>query len=434
LNQEVDVRVTKNDGIRGTALIALVGWFGLLPTICATASPPGFVKSTIALDAPPVGLAFDADGVLYALEGAPSGSNVATLRAILPDGSLGDSFPVVGDDPENFFVGSMAYDPAGDRLLISDNTGDGRLYGVSKTGVRQRLAAGIAGIAGVAVRGTGEIFVSTSPFGAAGEVLQVDRADGSASSVLGGLGFGAGLDFSEGALIVQDADDATFRGRLQQLPITDGPAGLEFGAPQALIDDMQAAAGLVIDSQGQFYTTGSGGLFRIAGSPLVETPFDDNGNPFQFATAIAFEAGSLPFERFSGPDGGRLAYLADFGFASQDSFVTLLTPAQPGDYNLDGSVDEADYTAWRSTFGSTIELAADANDDQVVNAADYVVWRKNQSAENASLAAIAAHGVPEPTTIGPMMMALGTIAIIFRRKRARARPARLVRSPARSIS
>src|SRR4051794_30096526 len=91
---------------------------GLLVTSVAMATPPGFVKTTIPLDAPPVGLAFDSGGVLYALEGASFGSNVGTMRTILPNGSSGISFTVTGDDSSNFFVGDMAYDSVGDRLLI----------------------------------------------------------------------------------------------------------------------------------------------------------------------------------------------------------------------------------------------------------------------------------------------------------------------------
>ena len=78
---------------------------------------------------------------------------------------------------------------------------------------------------------------------------------------------------------------------------------------------MQSSAGVIVDSEGDIFTTGSGGLFRVAGAPLAETSFDSNGNAFQFATAIAFDPGSQPFEGFSGPDGGRLAFMADFGFA-----------------------------------------------------------------------------------------------------------------------
>ena len=137
----------------------------LLIASVGVAAPAGFVKTTISLNGSPVGLAFDDDGTLYALEGASFGDNEATLRVIHANGTFGESFPVTGDDSSNFFVGSMAYDAVGDRLLVSDNTADGRLYAISKTGEQQTIAQNVAGIAGIAVRESGEIFVSTSPFG-----------------------------------------------------------------------------------------------------------------------------------------------------------------------------------------------------------------------------------------------------------------------------
>ena len=383
----------------------------------AMATPPGFVKTTIPLDAPPVGLAFDSDGVLYALEGASFGSNVATMRTILPNGSFGTSFPVVGDDPGNFFTGGMAYDPVGDRFLITDNTADGRVYAVEKSGAKQTLSTGLAGVAGVAARDSGEIFVTTSPFGSAGEVFEVNRSSGAATSVLGGLGFGAGLAFDLGDnLIVQDADLITFQGRLQQLPISGPPGGITFGTAVTLLSGMQSSAGVMVDGEGELFTTGSGGLFQISGSPLAETAFDSNGAAFQFATAITFDAGSQPFERFAEPDGGRLAYMADFGFASQDSFITVLAPARPGDYNGDGLVDANDFAAWLSTFGSTTDASADGNRDGVVDAGDYLLWRKNVPTAGAGSAAGTLVSVPEPASMPAAVTALLVALMVVRRR------------------
>jgi hypothetical protein len=398
---------------------SLKHWFAafgvnLLLTSLVVGTPPGFIKSTIPLSGTPIGIAFDAEGSLYALENASFGSNLAMLRTIAPDGTPGASFPVVGSDPSNFFIGGVAYDTAGTRLLVTDNTADGRIYAVSSLGNQQTIATGIAGIAAVAVRSTGEIFVSTAPFDSEGAVLEVDRATGAATTILDGLGFGAGLAFdANNDLIVQDANATTFAGRLQRLPLSMSPAGLVVGSPVPVLEGMRSSAGVVVAGSAGIFTTGNGGLFRISGSPPAEVSFDSNGSPTQFATAIAFDAGASSFERYNGQSGGRLAYVADFSFQSPDTFVTLLTPAAPGDYNTDGHVDVLDYALWRGAFG-TDNLAADGNRDERVDAADYILWRQHADTSQGN-------AVPEPTV--PAMLVMTVIpALTTRSRRGLCRP------------
>ncbi|TWT37717.1 Soluble aldose sugar dehydrogenase YliI precursor [Posidoniimonas corsicana] len=54
-----------------------------------------------------------------------------------------------------------------------------------------------------------------------------------------------------------------------------------------------------------------------------------------------------------------------------------------GDYDIDGDVDQDDYTVWRQSYGSNLLLAADGNGDGRVDAADYTVWRDNLGASLA---------------------------------------------------
>jgi hypothetical protein len=54
-----------------------------------------------------------------------------------------------------------------------------------------------------------------------------------------------------------------------------------------------------------------------------------------------------------------------------------LRVAAPGDFNLDGRANAADYTIWRDTLGSTTDLRADGNGDGVVDRADYDLWKAN---------------------------------------------------------
>lgn len=374
----------------------------LLVTSIASATPPGFVKSTIPFGGAMAGVAYDPTGTLYALEGAAFGQHTATLHTILPNGEPGVSYSVVGESLDNFFVGGIAFDAIGNRVLITDNTfissaDPGRMYAVSTLGVQQTVASGIPKIAGVAVRGSGEMFVSTAVGSGGGAVLQVDRTTGSTSNVLAGLDYGAGLAFDgAGSLIVQNAD-SSFAGSLQKIPMTPNGNGLSFGSPEPLLGGMNSSAGVVAVGN-DFYTTGSGGLYHVAGNPLAETFFDSNGEPFPFATGLAFYPGSHPFGMFAGPSGGRLATIANY----DDTFVTILTPAEPGDYNGDGAFTHADYDVWRTAY-DTNSLYADGNLDGTVDTADYVLWRKHFVPANTGSGVTVAANVPEPAAAALML-------------------------------
>jgi hypothetical protein len=363
-----------------------------LLAIAATASaPPGYVKSTVALEAPPVGLAFDSTGVLYALQEPEFNSNQTSLREILPSGVIANSFTITGDNSENFFVGGMTYDPVTDRLLITDNTADGRIYAVSKSGVQETIATDIPAIAVPIVRDTGEIFVSTALGSNIGEVLSVDRTTGVTTPVVGGLDYGAGLAFdAAGDLIIQEADHGTLRGRYWRLPMAN-PSG----ALIPLLDDTNSSYGITIDTEGDLFATGKDGLYEIVGNPAAEVLIYSDGATGAIATAIAFDPGLAPFEPFAGPNGGRLAINANFGHATNDLFVTILTPTVPGDYDGNGDVNAADYAVWKSAYG-TNDPYADGNLDGIVDAVDYTVWRNHLGLSLGS-GGIAAPIVPEPS-------------------------------------
>ena len=215
---------------------------------------------------------------------------------------------------------------------------------------------------------------------------------------------------------MQDSNTTTFAGRLQRLPMPASGGMLTIGSPEPLLDGMQSSAGVLVTNDNQIFTTGSGGLFHVGRVPLVETLFDSNGNAFQFATAMAFDPGSQPFDGFSGPGGGRLAYMADFSSpATSDKFVTLLSPAEPSDYNGDGQVNATDYDVWRAAFG-TNNLAADGNRDGIVDAADYVTWRKHLPTSEQNTSAAFATNIPEPGVSASVAIALAALAVSYRRR------------------
>jgi len=89
-----------------------------------------------------------------------------------------------------------------------------------------------------------------------------------------------------------------------------------------------------------------------------------------------------------------------------------LAPELTGDYNLDGTVDTADYTVWRNSFGETgSALAADGNGNGKIDDGDYAVW-KLYFGETASVGAGGAQ-VPEPSAL--ILQFLGFAAFAGRR-------------------
>lgn len=87
----------------------------------------------------------------------------------------------------------------------------------------------------------------------------------------------------------------------------------------------------------------------------------------------------------------------------------------PGDYNLDGVVDAADYTVWRDTLGqSGPGLAADGDGDNSVDSDDYQVWKLNFGAGAPSVGGVASQAlaVPEPAAAGLAALAGAVVAAV----------------------
>jgi len=73
--------------------------------------------------------------------------------------------------------------------------------------------------------------------------------------------------------------------------------------------------------------------------------------------------------------------------SSPTSLALYFGPPLPGDYDLNGVIDDADYNVWKASFGSEVVLAADGNNNGIVDAADYTVWRDSLSQTGTGLAA-----------------------------------------------
>jgi hypothetical protein len=95
----------------------------------------------------------------------------------------------------------------------------------------------------------------------------------------------------------------------------------------------------------------------------------------------------------------------------------------PGDYNLDGTVNAADYTVWRNTLGDEVSTGegADGDRDQVIDSDDYLVWKAAYGlviSEGAGAAIATGNNVPEPASLLMCAVAgLLSVGAANRRKR-----------------
>jgi hypothetical protein len=110
------------------------------------------------------------------------------------------------------------------------------------------------------------------------------------------------------------------------------------------------------------------------------------------------------------PDDGNLVHIAD----------VLVTSV--ADYNLDGSVDAADYTLWRDALSQMDgDLAADGNDNGEIDEGDFLVWREHfgESAGSGAASALLRgdpSAVPEPPTT--TLLCLVVLAAVWNKLRS----------------
>lgn len=90
----------------------------------------------------------------------------------------------------------------------------------------------------------------------------------------------------------------------------------------------------------------------------------------------------------------------------------------PGDYDLNGTVNAADYTVWKAAFNSTTSPFVDGNRNGLVDAADYTIWRDHlgQSFISGSASGESPLAVPEPSTILLALVAATALAFQFPRR------------------
>jgi hypothetical protein len=119
------------------------------------------------------------------------------------------------------------------------------------------------------------------------------------------------------------------------------------------------------------------GVYLLGVSPANDDPVGALGKIFpDVETGISEPTGLARFDAL-------LDWTRDLRAVGGDYAIVLtgaagvLEPAA-GDYNLDGTVNLADYTLWRDTLGAMGPgLAADGDGSETVDTADYAIWKTN---------------------------------------------------------
>ena len=129
------------------------------------------------------------------------------------------------------------------------------------------------------------------------------------------------------------------------------------------------------------------------------------GNSFQILTANGGLTGTFATEVLPALT-TNLVWQVEYSNNSILLGVALSGGGLPGDYNLDGTVDAADYVVWRKSEGTTNILPNDQLGG-TIDSRQYNQWRANFGATADGAAAVAASSatgsdsatVPEPTTL-----------------------------------
>jgi hypothetical protein len=137
-----------------------------------------------------------------------------------------------------------------------------------------------------------------------------------------------------------------------------------------------------------------------------------------------FVDGAFGLNHFTDADIATLDASADpvsIGLSASAYFDNLVVrDGLLGDYDIDGDVDNADYTRWRTTFGNSVSPAgnlADGNRNGIVDAGDYVIWRASLGANVASGAGLSGNAVPEPAGFLMLLASLGILCLGAPRRR-----------------
>lgn len=192
-------------------------------------------------------------------------------------------------------------------------------------------------------------------------------------------------------------DPATGAGGLEDFAENLNNTALTYGKPVVIAETGFASRGQQFEPTYEFPVSEQGQRdFLSALLDTVQAVPNGLGAGLFWWFAEARPAPGLPVW-----EGGRYGLFNQNGglLSAAREFERFLSPTPPGDFNLDGLVDAADYTVWRDGLGTTYTQA------------DYATWASNFGNSPGALSGASeapAPGVPEPTAL----QLLGMISLV----------------------
>lgn len=183
-----------------------------------------------------------------------------------------------------------------------------------------------------------------------------------------------------------------------------------------------------------------GGVFNQGAQGGTQSSFNANARN-DLALSIFGLDGTTPLGSANLTGAGGIEALANISLAAAGKYYARITGADDnvqlyqlqltaaalitqlaGDYNQDGTVDAADYTVWRDSFGASGSgLAADGDGDGHIDADDFSIWKNHFGATSGAGAGgdVQIGIVPEPATISLIMLAAGVLTLVRALRRNR---------------
>lgn len=136
----------------------------------------------------------------------------------------------------------------------------------------------------------------------------------------------------------------------------------------------------------------------LNGLSILNIGQDSNGEIF-IATSVASVAENAPAD----PDGGAI--------------FRIMSTIIPGDFDENGTVNDADLAQWEGDFGVNGDSDADGDGDS--DGSDLLIWQRNVGLSNVNLSS--AIGVPEPSMPALLVAAMLHCSVFVRNRRRQKR-------------